>query len=219
MEINLKRMAKAMLKNIKNGKASEGASTISQQLIKNTHLSSEKTYTRKIKEISLAMQMEKRLTKDEILENYLNVIYFGNNIYGIENASKFYFSKSASDLDLGESAILAGLIKSPANYCPINNAEKCLNRRNLVLSEMKADEKISEETYLLECKKQLQTKIDKNFDNGQNSYSQNAIEEASSILKIPAKQIALGEYKIYTYYDKNKQESLKNAIERRGNFF
>lgn len=211
--INPKRMIKAILRNMKSGKAKEGASTISQQLIKNTHLSSEKTYTRKIKEIYLAMQMEKKLSKDEILENYLNTIYFGNNIYGIENASKFYFSKSANSLTLNESAILAGLIKSPANYCPINNSERCLNRRNLVLLEMKEDGKIENEIYSQEIEKNLQINIDENFDNGQNSYSQNAINEAMTILQIPAKQIALSEYKIYTYQDKNKQELLKKSIE------
>lgn len=211
--VNLKRMAKAMLKNLKSGKTKEGASTISQQLIKNTHLSHEKTYSRKLKEIALAMQMEKILTKDEILENYLNVIYFGNNVYGIENASKFYFSKSASEMDLGESCVLAALIKAPSTYCPINNPENCLKRRNLVLYEMREDGKISNEIYEKEIAKPLQTNIDKNFDNGQNSYSQAAIDEVMGILQIPAKQIALGEYKIYTYQDAKKQEALKNIIE------
>lgn len=211
--INVKRMAKAMLKNVRSRQTKEGASTISQQLIKNTHLSSEKTYSRKIKEIVLAMQMEKKLSKDEILENYLNIIYFGNNLYGIENASKFYFSKSSSNLDLGESAILAGLIKSPANYCPINNPESSLKRRNLVLSEMKNDGILTSEIYQKEIEKPLQINVDENFDNGQNSYSQATIDEAINILKMPAKQIAIGEYKIYTHFDKAKQEALKNAIE------
>ena len=212
--INTRRMAQAMFRNLKSGKSSEGASTISQQLIKNTHLSNEKTYSRKIKEISLSRQMEKKLNKDEILENYLNTIYFGNNIYGIENASKFYFSKSATDLTLGQSAILAALIKSPANYCPIYNPEKCLERRNLVLSEMESDGKIDNETYEKEVVKDLEINIDKNFDNGQNSYSQGAINEAMEILRIPAKQIALGGYKIYTYQDINKQELLKKSIDK-----
>lgn len=214
--INVKRMVKAMLKNIKSGHTREGASTISQQLIKNTHLSSEKTYSRKLKEIALAMKMEKELDKDEILENYLNVIYFGNNIYGIENAAKFYFSKPAAELEIGESAILAALIKSPANYCPINSSGNCLRRRNIVLSEMKSDEYITEEEYRKEIEKPLQTNINKNFDNGQNSYSQAAIDEATTILKMPAKQIAIGGYKIYTYHNKSKQEGLKTSITKEG---
>ena len=143
--VNYKRMLKALVKNLTSGKVKEGASTISQQLIKNTHLSSERTYERKIKEIFLAKEMERQVSKDDILESYLNVIYYGNNIYGIENAARFYFSKPASELNLQQSATLAGMIKSPGNYCPITNAEKCKNRRNLVLSEMLKDGKISQD--------------------------------------------------------------------------
>lgn len=214
--INIKRILGALYKNFLNGKAIQGASTISQQLIKNTHLSSEKTYTRKIKEISLAIEMEKQLSKDEILENYLNLIYFGNNIYGIENASNFYFSKSSSQLSLEESALLAGLIKSPAYYCPIINKENAKKRRNLVLLEMKNDNKISEQDYQKAINTEILLNIDENFDRGQNSYSQYAIDEASNILKMPAKQIAIGGFKIYTYFDSSKQLSLQNAILNEG---
>ena len=214
--INLKRIAKAMAKNILKGKVVEGASTISQQLIKNTHLSSEKTFERKIKEISLAMEMEKQLSKNDILENYLNLIYFGNNIYGIENASNFYFSKSSSELTLEESALLAGLIKSPANYCPISNTAKAKERRNLVLKEMESDGKISKEELLSASQTEINLKIDENFDRGQNSYSQQAILEAEKILKMPAKQIALGGYKIHTFFDSEKQKNLQAAILEEG---
>lgn len=214
--INLKRMASAMLKNIGKGRFVEGASTISQQLIKNTHLSSEKTLERKIKEISLALEMEKQLSKDEILENYLNLIYFGNNIYGIENASNFYFSKPSSELSLEESALLAGLIKSPANYCPISNPERAKQRRNLVLGEMEKDGKISSETCKAACESEIVLNINENFDRGQNSYSQQAIFEAEKILKMPAKQIALGGYKIHTFLNQEKQKSLQDAILNEG---
>ena len=93
--VNYKRIAKAMLNNIKSRKLKEGASTITQQLVKNTQLSSEKTFERKIKEVALAQNIEKEYSKDEILEFYLNIIYFGNNCYGIESASNYYFSKPA----------------------------------------------------------------------------------------------------------------------------
>ena len=210
--INKKRIAKAMLKNITSGKVKEGASTISQQLIKNTHLTGEKTYKRKIKEIFLAYQMEKQMTKEQILESYLNVIYYGNNIYGIENAARFYFSKPAKDLNLQESATLAGMIKSPGNYCPILKAEKCLQRRNIVLSEMKKDGKITEEQFLNAKNSNLDIKVDQNFNNGQNSYSQAAIDEACKILSLPTKQIALSDFKIYTYLDTEKQAKLENSV-------
>lgn len=211
--INPKRIVKAILNNISKGKASQGASTISQQLIKNTHLSSEKTYSRKIKEISLALEMEKELSKDEILENYLNVIYYGNNIYGIENASQFYFSKSASELTLEEGATLAALIKSPGLFDPIQQKERCLKRRNLVLFEMEKDGKISQEVAQKARETDLVLKINETFDRGQNTYSQGAIMEAEEILKMPAKQIAIGKYKIHTYFSKEKQDALKAAID------
>lgn len=211
--INPKRIVKAILNNISKGKASQGASTISQQLIKNTHLSSEKTYSRKIKEISLALEMEKKLSKDEILENYLNVIYYGNNIYGIENASQFYFSKSASELTLEEGATLAAIIKSPGFFDPIQHKEPCLQRRNLVLFEMEKDGKISKETAQKAREKDLVLKINETFDRGQNTYSQGAIMEAEEILKMPAKQIAIGKYKIHTFFSREKQDALKAAID------
>lgn len=211
--INPKRIVKAILNNISKGKASQGASTISQQLIKNTHLSSEKTYSRKIKEISLALEMEKKLSKDEILENYLNVIYYGNNIYGIENASQFYFSKSASELTLEEGATLAAIIKSPGFFDPIQHKERCLKRRNLVLSEMEKDGKISQEVAQKARETDLVLKINETFDRGQNTYSQGAIMEAEEILKMPAKQIAIGKYKIHTFFSKEKQDALKAAID------
>ena len=128
--LNPKRILKAMYNNLKSFSLKEGASTISQQLIKNTHLSNEKTFERKIKEMVLTKKLEKEFDKDKILECYLNVIYFGNNCYGIESASEFYFNKSAKNLDLNESCTLAGMIKSPNKYSPINHPENALKRRN-----------------------------------------------------------------------------------------
>lgn len=98
----------------------EGASTISQQLIKNTHLSGEKTLKRKMIEWKLTRALEKEYSKDEILEMYLNTIYFGSNAYGIAQASEVYFGKAPSELTLEESAALAGLIKAPSAYSPLS---------------------------------------------------------------------------------------------------
>lgn len=145
--VDYKRMAGALLKNIKSRKFSEGASTITQQLIKNTHLSREKTVTRKMKEIKLAIKAEKVFSKDKILEEYLNTIYFGNGAYGIENASELYFSKPAKDLSIAESATLAGVINAPRIYDPISSQERCKERRNLVLKLMQNQNYISLEEY------------------------------------------------------------------------
>jgi len=210
--INKKRIIKATINNLKNLSYKEGASTISQQLIKNTHLSGEKTISRKLKEISLTKKLEKRFSKDEILEFYLNVIYFGNNTYGINEASNYYFSKDASLLSLPESAMLAGMIKSPKKYSPITNPESSKSRRNLVLSEMAKDGKISFSDEIKFKQEDLNLKINCSKVDKLNTYSEQAIDEATSLLKMPAKQIAIGEYKIYTYQNSELQNNLINSI-------
>ena len=126
---DVKRIAKAAWNNLKTCSFKEGASTISQQLIKNTHLSQEKTVKRKLQEWKLTRQLEKNYSKDEILEKYLNSIYFGHSCFGIRAATKFYFGKTPEELSLADSAILAGLVKSPNNYSPFKNAEKCRKRK------------------------------------------------------------------------------------------
>lgn len=134
--LNFKRMVKAAYKNVISRSFKEGASTISQQLIKNTHLSGDKTISRKMNEIKLTLQLEKNYSKNEILEMYLNTIYFGHNCFGIQSAAEFYFNKSAENLTLEESAVLAGLLSSPNNYSPLKNPQKCAERRNIVLKAM-----------------------------------------------------------------------------------
>ena len=213
--ISIKRMGKAFIKNLSNFQILEGASTISQQLIKNTFLTNEKTFSRKLNEIKLALELEKNLSKNEILENYLNVIYFGNNCYGIENASQYYFSKSANKLSIGESATLAGLIKSPNKYSPIKNPKLSIKRRNLVLKEMKKDGYINDNEYSNEIEQPINLKINNNSKNKLNSYSQSALDEAVKILKMPEKQIAIAGYKIYTYQNLDRQICLDGLIKNK----
>lgn len=210
--VNYKRIAKAMLNNVKAGRLKEGASTITQQLIKNTQLSSEKTFERKIKEIALAQKLEASYDKDKILELYLNVIYFGNNCYGIESASNYYFSKSAKDLSVEEASLLAGLIKSPAKYSPIKNYDYALQRRNLVLSQMNSDGLLATDEYTRAKQSKIELNINSQKKNRLNSYSQASIDEAEEVLGLPAKQIALKGYKIYTYQNQEKQEALDKAL-------
>ena len=209
--VNYKRIVAATAKNLFSFSFKEGASTISQQLIKNTHLTSEKSIKRKINEIKLTYELEKNFSKEEILEYYLNVIYFGDNCYGIQNASEHYFSKPVSKLTLDESAMLAGIIKSPNKYHPIKNYENSIKRRNLVLKEMLNDNKISSAEY--ENAKNKETNILINDSSCEmDSYTKSAIKEAQNILKIPEKHLALGGYRIFTYMDKDKQNALKNSI-------
>jgi len=145
--LNFRRIVKAGINNLFSGYAKEGASTITQQLIKNIYLNNEKTLTRKIQEAYLALKLEQEYSKEEILNTYLNVIYFGNGAFGIENASQTYFGKSAKELEIHEVATLAGIIKSPKTYSPTQNPQNCLSRRNLVLKNMLDDKVISEESY------------------------------------------------------------------------
>jgi len=209
--LNYKRIIGAMLTNLKERDFVQGASTISQQLIKNTHLTNEKTIKRKIDEMILTKKLENEFTKDEILETYLNVIYFGNGCYGIESASKNYFNISAKDLTVSQSAILAGLIKSPARYSPIYNPENCIQRRDLVLSEMYNDDKISREDF--ENAKKEELVIISNQNNSfVKHYYDYAILEACDILNLLESEILSGNYKIYTYLDLEKQKNLYEVI-------
>ena len=207
---DIKRIAKASLVNLKNGSKTEGASTITQQLVKNILLNSEKTYSRKFKEILLSIKTEKNFTKEEILNMYLNSIYFGSNAYGIENASNLYFDKSSSDLTINESAILAGIIKSPVYYSPINHPDRCFKRKNLVLQEMYKNGYISYDQ-LMENKPLPITTSDKR-NSYDNSYNQQAIIEACDLLNITEKELLRKGLKIYTYMDDTIQQSVQNAV-------
>ena len=134
--VDYRALLRATINNIKSFSFKEGGSTISQQLIKNTHLTNEKTFKRKFAEIKLAKELEKKYSKDKILETYLNTIYFGENCYGITSASHYYFNKTPSELNVNESAMLAAIVKAPSYYSPFVNSEKAHTRKNLVLKEM-----------------------------------------------------------------------------------
>jgi len=206
--IDLKRMLAATLKNIQSGKFKEGASTITQQLIKNTHLSGEKTIKRKLQEIKLSGQLEREYGKDEILEMYLNTIYFGHRCFGLANAAYFYFGKSAEELNLAECATLAALVKSPNNYSPFKNSDNCLRRRNFVLKQMLSEKYISNAEY----EHALEEPLPKEESySPYSSYVNEAIAEAENII---GKDSFYGGVKIYTYLDKGAQEFLEKADDK-----
>lgn len=141
--VNFARIFGALLKNIKKGEIVEGASTITQQYAKLLFLSSDKNYKRKLEEILIAINLEAKYSKNEILEGYLNSIYFDHGIYGIEDACRFYFNKSASNVTLNEAVILASIPKGPIYYSPIKNKENNDKRKNIILQEMYSDKKIT----------------------------------------------------------------------------
>jgi penicillin-binding protein 1A len=146
--IDVKAIARAAARNAATGRIVEGASTITEQLVKNTIGTNERTLTRKIREAEMAYELEDRYSKDQILEMYLNTVYFGQGAYGIQAAAKTYFSVPASKLTLGQSALLAALIRSPSSYDPVYYPEVALERRNLVLSRMRDLRMIDRATYL-----------------------------------------------------------------------
>jgi len=208
--IDVRRMGGAVLRNIKNRKFKEGASTITQQLIKNTHLSREKTIERKMKEIKLSLEVERKLSKNKILEEYLNTIYFGNGAYGIENASKIYFDKSAKNLTVGEGAMLAGVINAPRVYDPFLHPENAEGRKKLVLKLMRDQNKISEEEY------QKNANSHENIvKNGSKTYTfapKAIIREACDILKVTENQLKNMKIKIKCNLDINLQKELDSLI-------
>lgn len=215
--INVKRIFGAILNNVSSGSLQEGASTITQQLIKNTHLTNDKTFDRKIKEIILSLKLEKAYDKNEILEMYLNAIYFGNGCYGIENASQFYFGKPASDLDINESATLAGIIKSPAFYSPIKHKENIERRKNLILKEMYKGNYINTTDYNSNTIKTVNLNVQNQQFKNPSSYINSAIAEASNIIKIQPNQVIANKYKIYTYFDPATSSSLSESIKHNTN--
>ena len=204
--IDVRGMARAAFNNILSFSFKEGASTITQQLIKNTHLSGEKTFKRKISEIKLALDLEKKYSKEQIIETYLNTIYFGNDSFGISEAAQNYFGKKAENLTLNEAAALAGIIKAPSTYSPFNSPEKCFERKKTVLKEMLLMGFITEKEYNDNYSLPLTlTTNEKTY-----SYSHLLKKELDGILKTKL-NINSG-YKVYTYYDKNVQEIIEKSV-------
>lgn len=145
--VDIRGILRAVIKDIMAGEYVEGASTITQQVAKTFFLTPKKSLLRKIKEAVLSFQLERRFTKDEILQLYVNQIYFGSGAYGAESASKLYFGKPAKDLNLAECALIAGLPKSPSRFSPLINLNAAQKRRNIVLKQMLTTGIISEPEY------------------------------------------------------------------------
>ena len=208
------RIGMAIFKNIKNKKVVEGASTISQQYVKNMYLSFDKTWSRKIEEAMLTLEIEVHYSKDEILEGYLNTINFGEGNYGIENASEYYFNKKASDLSLEEACMLAGIPKSPSNYNPVSNYKNSLKRAKIVAKNMYKNGYISKKKYKSLFKEDIYIYGERTKENLKTlMYYQDAVlKELKSLDNIPDSLIKAGGLKIYTGLDLEIQNNLENAI-------
>ena len=208
------RIAKAMYLNIKNGKITQGASTISQQYVKNIFLDFSTTWKRKIEEAFLTLELEVHYTKDEILEGYLNTINYGQGNFGIGNASRYYFNKDPIDLTLEEALILAGIPNSPENYNPVANYDLAIKRAKVVANSMVQNGYLKEE----ELNNLFQEKIEiygksreENLD--MLMYYQDAVlSELKSISTIPEELLKKGGIQIYTYLDIDAQKMLEENI-------
>ena len=208
------RIAKALFLNFKSKKIVQGASTISQQYIKNMYLDFGKTWERKLEEALLTIRLEVHYSKDEILEGYLNTINFGQGNYGIENASQFYFNKSAKDLTLEEATILAGIPKSPNYYNPISNYDASINRAKIIAKSMLNNEYITENEYsnLFNNKIEIYGERNEN-DLKMLMYYQDAVyDELESLPEIPDSLIESGGIKIYTSLNMEAQEIMEKNI-------
>ncbi|MBO5376160.1 MAG: PBP1A family penicillin-binding protein [Bacilli bacterium] len=210
------RILKACWVNITSGSTKQGASTISQQYVKNLFLDFDKTWERKWNELWLTLNMEIYYSKDEILEGYLNTINYGHGMYGIENASKFYFNKSASDLSLAEASLLVGIPKSPANYSPIVNYELSKSRQKMVLSSMVKNGYITEDEMNMAYNQELVIVGKKsNINLSTIMYYQDAVlKELENLDNIPTSFLDTGGLKIYTSLDLNAQVILEEKIEK-----
>ncbi|RDU35338.1 penicillin-binding protein [Neobacillus piezotolerans] len=209
--VDLIGISRAFFRNLIAGGVVEGGSTITQQLTKNAILDSEKTYTRKLKEAILAREIEKEYSKDEILEMYLNTIYFGDGAWGINRAAKKYFGKEVKELTLGESAILAGLIKAPSALNPYKHLDKAIKRRDVVLGMMVEHGFIKKEE-AEKAKQEKVTLVDKSVDpfNGKYPYYVDAVfEEAIKTYGFTQDELLTGGYKIYTEMDPKMQAAVE----------
>ena len=163
--LHFKGIFRAIVTNLLNRKASQGGSSITQQLAKNAFLTSERKISRKIKEAILTYQMERTYTKDEILEKYLNEIYFGSGSYGVKSAAYQFFRKDVKDLNIAEAALLAGIPNRPTKYDPTKNLENALERQQIILKEMYNDGKITEEEYEKAKKHKFELENEDNIKN------------------------------------------------------
>ncbi|OWZ84565.1 hypothetical protein CDO51_02050 [Natranaerobius trueperi] len=212
--IDIRGIGRAAIRNLRARDILEGGSTITQQVAKNYYLDHSRTIDRKIREMFLTLHLERTLSKKEIMEQYLNGIYFGHGVYGIETASRYYFNKNVNDLEIEEIALLIGLPRGPNLYSPLRNPDNAYDRRNAVLSEMASEEVITEE------KAQIaqDAEIDIEKTQGPLREAPYFAEEVRKRLrqKLPQEyheQINQGGLRVYTSLDQNMQINAQTILD------
>jgi penicillin-binding protein 1A len=217
--IDTRRILGAALANVTHGFGSEGASTITQQVIKNTVLTNEKSLTRKIREAYLAFQLEQKYSKDQILEMYLNKIFFGNRSFGVATAAKTYFNKDIDELTLDEAALLAGLPKAPSYYNPLANPKAAEQRRNVVLGLMAKNGFITKAEAEKAKSIHVKDKIHKGTVNAEtrpyDAYLKQVMDDVKKIDGMEDVDIFSAGLKIYTNLDTKAQQVTEDVLKQK----
>ena len=205
-------IARAVKVNLTNQDKSQGASTITQQYARLLYLTNEKSWSRKIKEAFLTMQLETHLTKDEILEGYINNVYFGHGIYGIENAAKYFYGKSAKDLDLNESSMLAGVVNGPTYYSPLNDQTAARKRQSLVLDALINCGEITEsqKESVLESDLNL-AEVHQTDENISNNYYKDTVIDELEYLGFYTNTYLNQGLNVYTTFNQDYQKVIENS--------
>jgi penicillin-binding protein 1A len=208
--INFWRVAGAAFRDMTSGSRAQGASTLTMQLSRNLFLSADRNFRRKVQEIMLSLQIERRFTKEQIFTMYCNQIYLGHGVYGFEAGSHFYFNKPAKDLTLEEAAVLAGLPKAPNSYSPINSPERAMRRRNLVINNMLEDGKITADQAL----KAKEAPINLHFQSDPNSLAPWFVEDIRRYLekKYGTDEVHEAGLRVYTTLDMDLQHTADQAV-------
>ena len=213
MGINLQAVLRALFTNIQHGEIVQGASTITQQLAKTMFLSHKKSFGRKIKEIALAIKIERILSKEKIMELYLNFIYFGNRSYGLEAAARGYFNKSAENLNIGEAALLAGLPKAPSYLAPHKHYERAKSRQIYVLKRMLEQEKINRQQYQEWIQRKIEIKNEDFYNPASKYFVDMAILELNK--KFPLSYFFRKGLMIYTNIDMPYQNQIHTFLKNK----
>ncbi len=214
--VDVVRIIGSLIEDLKSGSFKQGASTISQQLVKNTSLTGVKTISRKLQEAVMAYKLEQVYSKNQILEMYLNFIYFGHGAYGIEAAAKTYFGVSAKSLTISQAALLAGVIKGPSHYAPHIDMQKSIQRRDLVLSCMR-DQGMITEKQERDAKSEAVILAEEN-EVEYGFFTDMVLAEAENLLSMDSEELLSGGCRIYTTLDQNLQENLEAVFKKPGNF-
>lgn len=211
--VDYKRIIASTINNIKNKDIVEGGSTITQQLSRMIYLNNDKTFKRKFKELLISKKFEANYKKEKILEMYINLVFFGHNLYGIESASNYYFNKNPALLDYNESSILVGIINSPNNYAPDIDLEKCLNKKNIILEKLYKAKYLDDQNYnhFLNNIPNFHCKSNNSLSY---AYYNDAINKELKSLKFDLdKNDKLG-MKITTYLDMNVQQKVFDIVNK-----